>query len=55
MESILMPGRVLSMSVSGDYLYVVCLVERRWWQFWKPRTYKRLVTLTGDDLAEPPQ
>lgn len=46
-----MPGRVLSMSVSGDGLFVLCLVDRRWWEFWKPRQYKRLVTLTDNDLA----
>lgn len=46
-----MPGRVIEMSASGDHLFALCLVERRWWQFWKPRRYKMLVTLTAAEGA----
>jgi hypothetical protein len=38
-----LPGRVISMSTSGENLFVLCEVERKWWQFWKPKIY--LVTL----------
>ena len=50
-HNITMPGKVVSMSASGDNLYVICYVESPWWKFWKPRVYKQLVTLTAADMG----
>lgn len=32
-----MPGRVLNLSAGNGGVWALVEVERKWWQFWRPR------------------
>ena len=49
--AITMPGPIDKMAVIGDSLYVIVRFNRRWWQFWKPPVYRKLIELTAYDLT----
>ena len=45
-----LPGLVLALQPSqlADQLWALCRVERRWWEFWQPKTREKWIHVTID-------